>query len=235
MGTSAARRAPATRTWRRAKLAATRYLSPAKGGLEAREVAAYYLAALEDDAAAAGQDLPGAFPLTRRAAQNLGAWGSQAASRGWEEAQGAWGLRNSAVPGGEGWALALAGALAEVDGSLEGAAVRSSLAAVLQELNLSRQIKPAELVAQFLGEALYQRLVLDLGEPLEAAGLNFGHWRRGLAGLRTLIAGAAAANPEETPPPGNWEGLKGWTWVTRSLERMAQRLLTPRPSEKTIT
>ena len=47
MGTSSARRAPTTRRWRLAKAAATRYLSPESGGaVDAREVAARYVAAL---------------------------------------------------------------------------------------------------------------------------------------------------------------------------------------------
>jgi len=85
-------------------------------------------------------------------------------------------------------------------------------------------VAPAQAVTRFLAESLYQRLVLDLGEPLEAAGWSCGHWRMGLDGLRSWIAGAAAAEPGEPPTPEQWRGLAGWTWVTLTLEGMLRRL-----------
>jgi len=226
MGTSSARRGPTTWFWRRAKGAATRYLAPEEGtGLEAREVVARYLAALEESAGGESQGLLGVFRLTRKAAQNLGAFVGQAATQGWEATLEAWGLAGEAGQPGELAAPALAGALLEPDGGLEGAVARSSLAAVIQEVGSARQDRAAELVTQFLVESLYQRLVLDLGEPLEAAGRSFGRWRQGLDGLRTWIArGAAMAEPLEPPTPEQWRGLAGWNWVTLALESLLRRL-----------
>jgi len=225
MGTSSARRAPTTWFWRRAKGTATRYLSPEEGvGLEAREVVARYLAALGEAAEPGSQDLLGSFRLTRKVAQNFGALVSQAASQGWDAALEAWGWiegpgqpRKEVVP-------ALAGMLLEPDGGLEGAVARSSLAAVLQDFGPPEKVAPAQAVTRFLAESVYQRLVLDLGEPLEAASLSCGHWRQGLDGLKGWIAGAAKEEPDEPPTPEQWRGLAGWTWVTLALTGILRHL-----------
>jgi hypothetical protein len=225
MGTSSARRAPTTWLWRRAKGAASRYLAPAgAGGLEAREVVGRYLAALEETAAPGGQDLLAAFRLTRKAAQTLGAWAAQAGSPGGDAALAAWGLTAGPGQSSEEAFPALARMLLKLDSSLEGAVARSSLAAVLMDFDRQGLSRPARLVAQFLAESIYQRLVLDLGESLEAAGLNFGHWRRGLDGLQGWIAGAAQEEPEAPATPEHWRGLAGWQWVTLTLGNMLRRL-----------
>ena len=223
MGTSSARRAPTTRFWRRAKGAAARYLGV---GLEAREVVARYLAALGEDTGSGRQGLLAGFRLTRKAGQNLGAFVGDVATRGWDAALEAWGLSGEAGPPREIAAPALAGALLEPDGSLEGAVARSSLAAVLQDVGPPAKVAPAQAVSRFLAESLYQRLVLDLGEPLEAASLSCGHLWEGLDGLRSWITGAAAVQqPDEPPTPEQWRGLAGWTWVSLTLENMLERLL----------
>ncbi len=228
MGTSSARRAPTTWLWRRAKGAATRYLSPEGGvGLEAREVVARYLAALGEDAGSGGQGLLAGFRLTRKVAQNFGALVSQADSQGWHAALEAWGLTEGPGQPREDVVPELAGALLEPDGSLEGAVARSSLAAVLQRFGPAEKVAPAQGVTRFLAESLYQRLVLDLGEPLEAASLSCGHLWAGLDGLRSWIAGAAAVQePDEPPTPEQWRGLAGWTWVSLTLGNMLGHLLT---------
>ena len=228
MGTSSARRPPTTWFWRRAKGAASRYLSPEGGiGLEAREVVARYLAALGEDAGSGSQGLLATFRLTRKVGQNLGAFVGEVASLGWEAALGAWGLSGAAGPPREMSAAVLAGALMEADGSLEGAVARSSLVAVLQDFAASKQAVPVQVVRRFLTETLYQRLVLDLGEPLEAASLSFGHWRQALEGLKGWIAGAAQEEPQAPPTPERWRGLAGWAWVTLTLEKMLGRLQGP--------
>src|SRR5208337_4267728 len=98
MGTSSARRGPTGPFWRLAKRAASRYLSPGTAGrMSAREVAARYVAALGEGGVP--PDLAGAlaaFRLTRRVAQNLGAFCCQAASRGWPATLDAWGLKAAA-------------------------------------------------------------------------------------------------------------------------------------------
>jgi hypothetical protein len=224
MGTSSARRAPTTWLWRRAKGAATRYLAPDGGfGLEAREVVARYLAALGEDTGPESQGLLASFRLTRKAGQNLGAFADTAASRGWDAALKECGITGEAGKSGDIAAPLLAGALLEADGGLEDAVAHSSLAAVLQDYDSLKQGDTAQLVTRFLAESIYQRLVLDLGDPLEAATLNYSHWRQGLDGLKSWIAGAGAA--ADQPPPENWRGLAGWNWVTLVLGKIMVRLL----------
>jgi hypothetical protein len=193
-------------------------------GLEAREVVARYLGALGETAGPGSQDLLAAFRLTRKAAQTLGALIAQTESPGWDLALAAWDL--SAGPGKsrEGVVPALSGMLPEPDGSLEDAVARSSLAAVLINYDPGGQERPAGVVRQFLAESLYQRLVLDLGEPLEAASFNFGHWRQGLDFLKGWIAGALQAEPKAPDSPEQWRGLAGWSWVTLTLENLLRRL-----------
>ncbi len=88
------------------------------------------------------------------------------------------------------------------------------------------QARAAWVVTQFLAESLYQRLVLDLGESLEAASLSFGHWQQGQEGLKTYITKMATVEARVEPPrPEQWRGLAGWNWVTLVLESMIQRLL----------
>lgn len=225
MGTSSARRAPTTRLWRRAKGAATRYLAPGEGrAVEAREVVARYLAALGEEPDPGNSGLLGEFRLTRKVGQNLGALAAEVASRGWDAALAERGLSGEAGSTRPKAAAVLAGALMEADGGLEGAATRSSLSVVLQDLKVAEQIDPPQIVSRFLAEALYQRLVLDLGESLEAASQGYGHWRQGLDGLKSWIAEAGKL---EEPPPQQWRGLAGWKWVTLALEKMADRLLKP--------
>jgi hypothetical protein len=140
-------------------------------------------------------------------------------------------LKDRGLTGEAGQALeipapVLAGALLEADGGLEGAVARSSLAAVLQGVGVSEQAAPAQVVTRFLAESIYQRLILDLGDPLEAAGRSYSHWQEGLNGLRSWIAGAGAMEgPDEPAPPEEWRGLAGWNWVTLTLEKMLGRLL----------
>jgi hypothetical protein len=84
MGTSAARRGPRGPRWSLARRAATRYLAGEESGLPAvRELAARYVAALEETALEEGRDLLGAFRLTRKVAQNLGDFLTPAPPRGW--------------------------------------------------------------------------------------------------------------------------------------------------------
>lgn len=226
MGTSSARRAPTTWFWRRAKGAAIRYLALEGGaGLEAREVVSRYLAALGEDAGPGDQGLLAGFRLTRKVGQNLGAFVGEVASQGWGAALEAWGVSGEAGHSLEIAAPLLAGALLETDGSLEDAVARSSLAAVLQDFGPSEKIAPAQMVTRFLAESLYQRLILDLGEPLEAAGRSYGQWRHGLDGLRSwIVKTGVMEGTEESLPAQQWRGLAGWNWVTLALEKMLGRL-----------
>lgn len=229
MGTSSARRPPTTWLWRRAKGAATRYLAPSGGvGLPAREVVARYLAALGEETGAGSPNLLGSFRLTRKAGQNLGVFVGEVASQGWDAALETLGLTGGPEPSNTMAAPFLAGALLETEGSLEDAVAHSALAAVLPDYMNGKLVTPVQLVAQFLAESLYQRLVMDLGEHLEAAGGSYSHWRHGLAGLKDWITTAGTLEELDGPPTSKqWRGLAGWQWVTLALEKMLGRLQEP--------
>ena len=242
MGTSSARRGPTGPFWRLAKRAASRYLSPGTAGrVSAREVAARYVAALGEEGVP--PDLAGAlaaFRLTRRVAQNLGALYYQAASRGWPTALDAWGLKEAAgeeviaVP-----AHSLSAALEIPGGGLEQAVAHTALVGLL--------LKPppggrgggvfvpvpvpvpeaARLVRRFLGDAFSLRLLLDLGESLEAAAPGFSPLRQGSIEISRWVE-RAAADPGLAAPhlrsPEDWLGLPGWTWVTGMLQGLLLHL-----------
>jgi len=244
MGTSSARRAPTTPLWRLAKAAATRYLAPAgAGAVAAGEVVARYLAALGEGAGEASAPGLAACRFTRRVAQDLGAFGSQAAFLGLPAALAAWGLGELAA---QPWTLAAQGLgalLAGAGGGLEEAVVRTSLAAILMDLQPGKSgsgpqgpapepVAPDRLVREFLAGALYVRLALDLGEPLEAAAGGGAGWQQGLAGLRERIAGAARAAGAGAAPalPAEWRGLPGWSWVTEVMGGMMRLLKEPGPA-----
>lgn len=243
MGTSSARRGPTGPFWRLAKRAASRYLAPETAGrVAAREVAARYVAALGEGSAP--PDLAGAlaaFRLTRRVAQNLGAFYCQAASRGWPAALDSWGLTEAAgeevmaVP-----AHSLSAALEIPGGGLEQAVAHTALAGLLpQQPPGGRHAgdfvpapvpEPARLVRRFLGDAFSLRLLLDLGESLEAAAPGFSPLRQGSLEISRWIEQAAADPGLAAPPPGSpedWLGLPGWTWVTGMLQGLLLHLRHP--------
>jgi hypothetical protein len=227
MGTSSARRGPTTGLWRSAKAAATRYLSPAaEGEVSAREVVARYLSALKETPGQ-GEALA-AFRFTRKAAQDLGALGQEAADRGWDAALKGRGLGPQARGAADLLAPGVAGVLAGNGGGLEKAVVRTALASALRPaIQSPDRPEPARLVRQFLAAAVHLRLALDLGEPLEAAAGSYGKLRDGLSRLHVWIeAGAAAAGAPSRPPatPGHWQGLTGWTWVTEVMAALLKNL-----------
>jgi hypothetical protein len=227
MGTSAARRALTTRLWRQAKAAATRYLAPEGGGaVSAAEVVDRYLAAL-------GEGEPGpltAFVLTRKTAQDLGAWLSRAAFAGADAALEEAGLGDLAGASPEVTAQVVSQVLVGAHGGLEAAVARTALGLVWAKAPgpaaaAGDSGTAAARVRQFLAAALYLRLALDLGESLEAAGSNCSRLRAGLDGLRGWILEAAPAIVPEAPGDSEaWRGLAGWTWVTRVTEAMLARL-----------
>ena len=220
MGTSSARRGPTTGLWRAAKGAATRYLSPGAGGeVSAREVAARYLAALAETPGQ-GKALA-AFRFTRKVGQDLGALGLEVTTRGWEAVLKDRGLAQlgQGPPGMV--ASGVSGMLAGSGGGLEEAVVRTALALVLGPAVQSMdRTEPAKLVRQFLATAVYLRLALDLGEPLEVAAGSYARLRDGLGRIKALIEADAAtitAASEIPETPGHWQGLAGWTWVTELM------------------
>ena len=227
MGTSSARRGPTTGLWRSAKGAATRYLSPAAAGeVSAREVVARYLAALEETQGQ-GEALA-AFRVTRKVAQDLGALWQEVAARGWDLALKDRGLAALAREPAAMLAAGVSGVLAGSGGGLEEAVVRTALALVLRPAVQSQdRPEPAQVVRQFLVTALYLRLALDLGEPLEASAGSSGRLRDGLSRIKAVIeADALAAGGPSEPPAtsGLWQGFTGWTWVTEVMAGLMQNL-----------
>jgi hypothetical protein len=193
--------------------------------VEAREVVRRYVAALQETGVGQGQDLLTGFRLTRKAAQCLGEFGNTAAESGWTAALAAWGLNALAQTPPEAAILVLTSAWVEESGGLEAQVARTALAKGLAKVFASESaIKsrwdgPA-LVRTFLADALYQRLVLDLGESLEAAAPGCPEYRQGLARLEHELQAASAALPMDPPQAGQWQGLAGWLWTTEILKHI---------------
>jgi hypothetical protein len=230
MGTSSARQAPTGRLWRLAKAAATRYLSPANAGaLEARELAARYIAALGAEGEPGLTGALAAFRLTRKVAQNLGAFYCQAGSGGWPQALAAWGLTDlpEASPA---LAQSLGTALGAAGGGLEQAVAHTALAGVWLDLpapGTGPKPKAGTVVRRFLAAAFHLRLALDLGESMEAAAAGFSPLRQAIQDIAEQVGLAAeTAQPETAVPllPQHWLGLPGWTWVTQMLSGLLAQL-----------
>ncbi len=198
--------------------------------MKAREVVRRYVAALEDTQVSQGQDLSAGFRLTRKAAQCLGEFGDAAAASGLAAVLAAWGLAEAARSSPEAAALVLAAAWVEDDGGLEAAVARSALAKALNQVLISGTDNASlpdgpSLVQAFFAHALHQRLVLDLGECLEAAAPGWTEFKAGLARLADDISATGAGAVPVTPPPaGHWQGLAGWVYVTKLLEHLCQGL-----------
>ena len=230
MGTSAARRGPTSRRWRLAKGAATRYLSPEGGRpVTPREVAASYVAALEETQGPEGLDLLGSFRLTRKAGQYLGDFLTVTAAQGWDAALTRWGLEDLLGQASDLQVQALSASLAGAAGSLEEAVARTALVETLMVWTARREPpalpSPAAMVCRFLADALYVRLVLDLGESLEAAGHSYAHLRQGLEGLKSRVEQALGRAAIPAPPKSHqWPGLAGWTWVTQVMDALFRQL-----------
>ena len=203
--------------------------------MEAREVVRRYVAALEETSIAQGQDLLAEFRLTRKAAQFLGEFGDTVAASGLAVALEAMNLKDlahlppeEAVPG-------LTKACLEEQGSLEAAVAGTALATCLNRALTSNpaavsRIDGAFLVRSFLVIAFSQRLAFDLGESLEAAATGWPAYKQGLVRLQEDLAAAARGGPDDPPQAGQWRGLAGWHFVTRTLKSILQRYEDARPS-----
>lgn len=236
MGTSSARRGPSTAAWRLAKGAATRYMAPeGTVPMEAREVVRRYVAALKETSAAAGQDLLASFRLTRKVAQSLGEFWETDRTLGIAAALAPWGLATLAQEPREIAILGLAAAWLEEDVGLEGAVIRTALAASWPRPRAlpaptSSPVDSAALVKSFLGLSLCQRLALDLGDPLEAASPGWPQFKEGMARLRDEILAVAEAVSDPPPGAGEWRGLTGWLWSTRVLKAILAQFQGGKPS-----
>jgi hypothetical protein len=203
--------------------------------MEAREVVQRYAAALEETSAAQGQDLLAEFRLTRKAAQFLGEFGDTIAGSGLAAALEATGLKDLAQLAPEEVIPGLIQAWLEEQGSLEAMVARTALAACLARALTSdhaavSQVDGSSLVRSFLAGALCQRLAFDLGESLEAAAPGWPAYQQGLIRLQQELAAAANEIPENPPETGQWRGLAGWLFVTRTLESILQHIQDARPS-----
>lgn len=233
MGTSSARQGPTTRLWRLAKGTATRYLSPGNpAAVAALEVAAGYAAALGEAGEPGHAAALAAFRLTRKVAQNLGAFGCQVESQGWPAALDARGLMDLAPKPGT-LAQSLAAVLEEAGGGLEESVAHTALVGVLLELRepvpSASTLGAAQLVQNFLADAFCARLTLDLGESLETAAPGFVPLRQGLEEIAACIGLAVeTGRPQTSAPrtPAEWLGLPGWTWVTEIMADLMSRLTT---------
>lgn len=230
MGTSAARRPPATALWRAARGAARRYFAPeGEPAVAVQEVVGHYLAALAEEAPE-GRGLKESLPLSRKAAQNLGAFWAQAATQGSAAALETWGLAAFCEAPAPVLAAGLAAAWIGPEGGLEAAAARTALQSLLPKLwptttpseTTSAESTPAlpspcRVASRFLAAALYQSLALDLGESLEAAAPDGKRLQDALDGLRSCLeqAGAATGAADTELPPELWRGLEGWLLVER--------------------
>jgi hypothetical protein len=194
--------------------------------VEAGEVAARYIAALKETGGQGDSGVLAAFRLTRKVGQELGDFLTHAAAQGWDAALKSRGLGDLTGQPREVLAQGLSAALGGSQGGLEAAVIRVSLTEVLRQYlpdpeGVRTQSSPypgpdpPRMVQKFLAIALYQRLVLDLGEPLEAAGRSWGDLRLGLEGLQGWVEAAAPDRDRgPVPPPGQWSGLDGWLWVS---------------------
>jgi hypothetical protein len=122
-------------------------------------------------------------------------------------------------------------ALVGAESGLEAEVARVALTAILRESGITdasphpAPMGPDRLVPRFLAAALYLRLALDLGEPLEAAGASVSRIKEGLDGLKGCLEPTVPVPTPATPEdPAAWQGLPGWTWVTGVLETMLARL-----------
>ncbi len=203
--------------------------------MEAREVVRRYVAALEESSVAQGQDLLAEFRLTRKAAQALGEFGDLVAASGLAVALESFGLKDLAQLPPEEAIPGLTQNWLEEQGSLEAAVARTALAMclgralTLDQAALSR-IDGASLVRSFLVIVLSQRLAFDLGESLEAAAPSWPAYQQGLVRLQEELAAATVEITDNPPDTGQWRGLAGWIFVTRTLQSLLQRYHDTRPS-----
>ena len=203
--------------------------------MEAREVVRRYIAALQETSRAQGQDLLAGFRLTRKAAQCLGEFGDLVAGSGLAAALESLGLKDLALLPPEEAIPGLTQTWVEEQGILEASVAGTALAtclgrALTSDPSTVSKVDGPSLVRSFLAIVLYQRLAFDLGESLEAAATGWPEYLQGLVRLEEELAAATIEVPDNPPEAGQWRGLAGWLYVTRTLEGVLQRFQDARPS-----
>jgi hypothetical protein len=181
MGTSSARKAPAGKFWRAAKTAASRFASGKETSPPlAQEVVARYLNALESHNPEPSSGMRSLLGDIVRAAATLGNFYHLWKQEGWEAALESLGLNPVTLQSREAVMPALLDRLAGPGAGLNEAAARAALIDHLDPV-LSAGEHPAQTkgpsdpycppgisgLLEFLGLALYRKLLSDLGDPLE--------------------------------------------------------------------
>jgi hypothetical protein len=211
VGTSSARKAPVGKFWRPAKISLARFAS----GKEAspptvQEVVTRYLTVLTSDADYDKEGAKNFLPLLVGAAASLGNFYRGWEQEGWEAALAGLGL--DAVAAGKADIMpALLDKLAGPGNTLAEAVVRAALLDHLEPVLPFREKSPPRQkssdsspirsflnVAHFLGQALYRKLLSDLGESLEfhAPAVHLGTQRQEEIRYHILASVPALEPPE---------------------------------------
>jgi hypothetical protein len=203
--------------------------------LEAREVVRRYFASLQETSVAQGQDILAGFRFTRKVAQCLGEFGDLLAGSGLPAALESLGLKDLAQLPPEETIYGLTQAWVEEQGSLEATVARTALATCLTRVltfnpAANFRVDGPSLVSSFLALVHSQRLAFDLGESLEAAVTAWPIYQKALVRLEKELRAAFSEIPDNPPEIGQWQGLAGWLFVTRTLENVLQRYGDARPS-----
>lgn len=234
MGTSSSYTAPTSGGWPAAKRAATRFarLGGAAGGGSPRSVIAPYVRALGGAATAAAASAAG-----RSAAQRLGAFLAATAGGGLGPALAGAGVLG--VPAGARTLADLAGrdpaevlaaladTLADSGDTLEGAAARGAVLAVLEQFLADGGAGLAALDADgvagalrlFLVEYVYQRMLEQIGAQLQNGALTGSDARQLELDIRAFIEAVVNLELGDTDPLAlDWTGAEGEAVVGRLLE-----------------
>lgn len=233
MGTSSSYTAPTTGSWPTAKRAATRFAHQggSAGGGSARSVVIPYVQALGGIAAAAASAEAG-----RAAAQRLGAFLARNASAGLGPA-----LAGAGVPGVPAEArtfadlagsdpaeviATLADALAGSADTLEAAAARAAVLAVLEQfladdgagLATLDTNGVADTLVLFLVEYVYQRMLEQIGAQLQNGAVTGADARQLELDIRAYIVAVVHLELDDADPLAlDWTGVEGEVVVNRLL------------------
>jgi hypothetical protein len=221
VGTSSARKAPVGKFWRTAKTSASRFVS----GQEAspplvQEVVARYCTALESHTPEAGGETTALLPDVVRTAASLGNFYCDWEHFGWEAALDRLGLARAAYQATDEIIPVLLDKLAGPGSRLDQAVARAALidhlgSVLLDTENSTRAAVTSGLecpdsmagVRNFLGLALFRKLLSDLGEPLEFHAPTIHHGFQRQEEIKSYIqknlqALVTTATPDDSFSPG---------------------------------
>jgi hypothetical protein len=221
VGTSSARKAPVGKFWRTAKTSASRFASGKEASPpQVQEVVARYCTALESHNPEAGGETTALLPDVVRTAASLGNFYRDWQHFGWEAALNRLGLALATYQAKDEIIPALLDKLAGPGSRLDQAVARAALidhleSVLLDAKNSARAAVTSGLqcpdgvagVRNFLGLALFRKLLSDLGEPLEfhAPTVNLGVVRQEEIKSyiqKNLQALVTTATPDDSFSPG---------------------------------